>query len=71
MEINLSYIAGSGLKYGALVGGIDYILTLDSPQNLFAAGLCGGLYVAGELMQKNIKEKELKNLENKINGIKK
>ena len=71
MEINIPYIFGTGLKYGSLVEGINLILTNDFPQDYLLAGFCGGFYVAGELMQKNIKEKELKNLENKINGIKK
>ena len=66
MEINLPDIAGAGLKYASLVGGINVFLTGDFPQDYALAGLCGFIYLAGEVMQRNFGDKQLKNLENKL-----
>lgn len=63
----IPYIFGTAIKYSALVGGISSFITADSPQSYFLASFCGFLYVGGEIIQKNKKDKELNNLEKKLN----
>ncbi len=68
MEGNdISYFIGSLTKYSGLVGGVGSIITLESPQSYFLAGISGLMYISGEIMQKTAKDKELnKSLEDKL-----
>ena len=62
----IHHLIGTATKYISLVGGITSSITVDSPQNYFFAGIFGFLYLGGEIMQKTSKDKELKNLEEKL-----
>ncbi len=64
-------ITGTAVKYVSVIAGSSVFITSDTPHNYIGAGVCGLFYLGGELLQKTAKDKELKNLEDKINGVKK
>lgn len=70
-ETDFPYFLGTATKYISLVGGITSSLLLESPQNYIFPGVGLIFYLGGEFLQKTSKDKELKNLEDKINGVKK
>lgn len=64
-------ITGTATKYVSLIAGGSAFITSDSPHNYLIAGFFGLIYFAGDLLQKTARDKELNNLEDKINGVKK
>lgn len=67
MAEDLMYlITGIATKYVSLIAGSSLFITSDAPYNYLGAGFCGLLYFGGELLQKTSKDKELKNLEDKL-----
>ncbi len=70
-ENSTHYLIGTATKYVSLIAGSSVFITSDAPYNYIGAGVCGLFYLGGELLQKTPKDKELKNLEDKIKEIKK
>ncbi len=70
-ETDFPYFFGSATKYLSVIAGSSVFITSDSPKDYILAGLFGFVYFGGELLQKTSKDKELKNLEDKINGVRK
>ena len=59
-------ITGTATEYVSLIAGTSVFITSDSPKDYILAGVFGFVYFGGKLLEKASRDKELKNLEEKL-----